>query len=275
MGALLHRVLLPPGSQSVVVNARSSRVFVANSYDGSVSMLDATTGRALHRTTLTYGEGLLTLALDAGTNRLFVMGYQALTMLDATTDNEVLTSGPNKGTFAMVVDERIGRVFTLTGTAGYNGSRVFVVIRNAATGHVVVRSQLAATGAGLLTVDPTTHHTFVLTTNSVRDGFYALSVLDMRTGRTLRTVHSPLGQGFGTDGSVVVDAWLGRLFVADSTGTPSPQSLYVFDSHSGRLLRTLRVGSGYPILALEARAQHLFMTNSAGNTVTIFDASQL
>lgn len=118
-----------------------------------------------------------------------------------------------------------------------------------------------------LAVDERAGHVFVA--NQV-DG--TVSVLDARNGRVIRTV--PVGTA---PVAIAVDARTGRAFVVNSnvfpTGTISgPSSVSVLDTHTGALVRTVAVGQRAYTLAIDERANRVFVVNGDSDSVNVLDA---
>lgn len=220
-GALLRSWMLTAGTDpyDVAVDERAERVFVSNSYSDTVNILDAQTGATLRTVTLGpahFGAAPFSLTVVAATDRLFVSGEYGLSVLNART----------------------GRVLRTISDSGYPG------IVAAGTYVLALYSYLAAppnsigwldprTGALLhaTTVDPTQqgteptdvaidvrrHRVYVLTFTEIYkendwDGPVTVDVLDLVTGRFLRSVQ--IGSHRETDAgpSIGVDVQTHRLF---------------------------------------------------------------
>lgn len=102
-----------------------------------------------------------------------------------------------------------------------------------------------------------------------------LSVLDTRSGQVVRDM--VLG-GAGDAISATLDRRRGRAFVANMDMpdvTTTVNTLTVLDTRSGRVLHTMTLGQGPPVVAVDERTERLFVVNGADNTVSVFDASRL
>lgn len=49
----------------------------------------------------------------------------------------------------------------------------------------------------------------------------------------------------------------------------------MLDTRSGRVLHTMTLGQGPPVVAVDERTELLFVVNGADNTVSVFDISRL
>jgi YVTN family beta-propeller protein len=100
------------------VDARSSHVFVANAYDGSVSMVEARSGRVLR--TLAVALSPWSIAVNQRADRVVVSTGEALwpsatpgrvQVLDGRTGRRLRMVAVGRGPTALTVDERSGHVF--------------------------------------------------------------------------------------------------------------------------------------------------------------------
>jgi len=125
-GALIHTVQVGVLPYTIATDARSGRVFVANSGSDSVSVLDARTGRVLR--TVAVGHDPAAIAVDARAGRVFVanlngsfplvpqqnlLGPDSVSVLDARDGAVVRTVAVGVDPAAVRVDERTGHVFVL------------------------------------------------------------------------------------------------------------------------------------------------------------------
>jgi len=99
-------------------------------------------------------------------------------------------------------------------------------------------------------------------------------VLDTRDGRIVSTI--PTGFGESTSISLAIDHRTGRAFVVD-TNTPDVTTTFdkltVLDTRSGRVLQTMTLGQGPPVVAVDERTKRVFVVNGADSTVSVLDAS--
>jgi YVTN family beta-propeller protein len=106
---------------AIAVDARRGHAFVANAYDGSVSMVEARSGRVLR--TVAVGANPWSLAVDPRADRVLVSTGQGLwpswssatagrvQVLDGRTGRRLRTVAVGLGPAALAVDKRSGHVF--------------------------------------------------------------------------------------------------------------------------------------------------------------------
>jgi len=259
-GALLYTVALGTasgiGTSTVAVDRRAGRVFVAREdptsgdSSGVVSVLDARNGAVLRRTTLprlptvsTSAGTLLartTMGIDERTGHAFIAipGANTVAVLDTHSGALLRTIGVGMAPGDLAVDAPRGRVVVA------NSGAATVSILDAASGRVL-RTVVVSGVPTALAVDEQTGRAFV-TLRGATDRRGALvmgtghvAVLDVRTGRVLRTVAVP-----ATPSVVAVAAGTGRVFVAGAVSSGDGR-VSMLDAVTGRLLHTSMVGA-YP-----------------------------
>jgi YVTN family beta-propeller protein len=103
---------------AIAVDARRGHVFVANAYDGSVSMVEARSGRVLR--TLAVALSPWSIAVDQRSDRVLVSTGKELwpsatpgrvQVLDGRTGRRLRTVAVGRGPTGLTVDERSGHVF--------------------------------------------------------------------------------------------------------------------------------------------------------------------
>jgi YVTN family beta-propeller protein len=229
---------------ALAVDPRSSHVFVANSNDDTVTMLDARTGRVLQTTAV--GGDPDQLQINPRTERVFVLNQidGSVSVLDALTGalRRTLTLGVGPG---RAVDHQTPDVFVFGSVSGVGGTSPIagldgtdlVAVLDAPSGSRLqsIASSLPALG---LAVDGLTERLFVPDTAADR-----VDMFDAVQGWYLRSIDvgtNPL--------AIALDPHTRRAFVA-SMGpvppAPPASSVSVLDSASGRVLRTVAVGH-YP-----------------------------
>ncbi len=290
-GTLMRVIRVSQAPTVVAMDEQGGHVFVASEGRrnkigntlgaGTLSMLDARTGALIRRVSL--GIHPVTAAVDGRTRRVFVvnggpigragLSAGAVTVLNADTGGVLRTVMVGQGAGAIAVDERTVRVF-VTNEGSHD-----VSILDARTGTV-----LQTVGVGFprdVAVDERVGR--VVVANGAPG---TVSLLDATNGAVLHT----LDVG-GDPDAVAVDARTSRAFV---TGTGTNNGLYrqlqsigliraalpndygyvtILDTRSGRVLHTVHVGpSGTKGVAVDVHTGHAFVTNLAGNSVTMLNA---
>jgi DNA-binding beta-propeller fold protein YncE len=225
---------------AVAVDERANRVIVVGDADGgTVSVLDATSGRLVHRGVI--GMVLIgqSLAVDEAAGRAFVITANlaadtgSVYVFDSHSGRPLHTIALPTMPVGMTVDERTGHVFvsTMGPAALIKSGPIFgrqsipvstghgsVVMLDARRGSVI-RSVPVGIGPGAMAVDARRHHLLVTNVGAMDSagnplGPGRVSVLDTRSGAVLRTV--PVGLA---PGDVAVDERAGRALVLNLGGT--------------------------------------------------------
>ena len=164
---------------------------------------------------------------------------------------------------------------------------------------VISLTTLVVAGAGVgVAVDPSLHHAFmVVDPGAYLQEYYGyspwLSVLDTRTGCGVSSSYLPGSRLPASDhigdltASLVIDRKRHHVLVAFQPWQPdfigdilySPPNgsgiLAVYDARSGRLQRSIRLGSGALAIAFDSRTDHVFEVNQGDGTISMFDAARL
>lgn len=195
-GIILRHLAVCGGPFAVGMSERTGHLFAKCNDDGTTDMLDARTGRVLHRNTVNSGTycGVL---VDESTNRVFETGNGVTDLLDAQTGMRL------KGLSAVnsvdcvkgfAVNDRTGLVYaSLGGINGANSTvKDVVVVVNGRTGAILRRFPVPANPISLA-VDSQTGRVLVgsagpLDSSGIPTTNGTVSVLDGTTGRMLRTL---------------------------------------------------------------------------------------
>jgi hypothetical protein len=239
---------------AMAVDERSGHLFVTNSADNTVSMLDARTGRRLR--TSAVGDDPDQLRVNPRTERLFVLnaGAGSVSVIDATSGALLRTLTPPAAPVSAV--GRPGSalfVFDNSDDAaagvgpGLDAPGRMVLVLDAPSGTRVQGLTVPAHGWEPA-LDPATGQLLVATPADGRLGRFAVVA-----GRHLRAI--PVGTA---PVAVAVDVRTGRTFVVNSGQSPLAGdlggSVSVLDSHSGRVLRTVGVGRDPALVAVDGAA---------------------
>ena len=263
-GRRLRTVMVDWDPTGAAVDARSGRVFVLNrgkpapgrstSLQGSVSVLDATTGRLVRTVAIGVvgGDPVPVPVVDEQSGRVFIVAG-AVHVLDATT-GRILRTVPTGGfTTAAAVDARTGRVFVANANCSVN-------MLDAASG--ALRSTVPLDlPAYAVAVDERAGRVFVDVENDA-DRSNNVRVLDATTGRLRQSIDGAGGE------TLVTDPTAGRVLAVDSTtfiSTGSYVGLTVLDSRSGRVVNRaiLEAEGGYAAaIAVDERTGHTFVAST-------------
>ena len=217
-GTVARRVVVGDDPRAIAVDEQGGRVFVANDDDASVSVLDARSGVPLRTTRV--GPGPRALAVDAPSHRVFVVsaGDGAVSVLDARS-----------GVLLRTIHLDAAPTYGSTGSSGLGSGST--------TNRVIVPS------FGSVAVAALGGRVFV-------GSGQAVTVLDARSGRVLRTV--------GVTEAVrhlAVDPRTGHVFIAGDT------AVSLLDARHSWSLRTITAGSHPSALAVDARRGRVLVAN--------------
>lgn len=226
------------------MSASQGRLFVANTDDGTVSVLDTRSGRLLRTTSVGRQplQHIWDVAADAPTGQIFVRtGDDVLTTLDAASGAVARTLSLGSCSRGLAVDTRVAHIFTANCQGGIvrmidaRGGRMVTTI------HVGGQPQQIA-------VDEQTGRVFVTDSGGGR-----LSVLDAANGRVLHTF------ALGTQLCLCITTPLpgGPVFVDDQAAR-----VYVLDATSGRLVRTVKIGMDIYDHAVDPRTGRVFLVGA-------------
>ncbi len=223
----------------LTIDAQTSRAFVYNRTDGTVSTIDTTTG-ALMRT-VSAGSSFAFMAIDRRTSRVFASsgGDDTIYTLDArsgivlhaVTDTDATTRQP-------AVDEASNHVFV-----GHRDIATITML-DARTG-AIIRHIPACSGSFALATSARTGHIFA----KCNDG--TVDMLDARTGRVLRTI--PIAPG--NFGYVFVDEHTNRVF---SCSNDNPSTIDVLDAQTGAHLHTITNVNAVTTPAVDERTGRVY-----------------
>jgi len=243
-GRLLRTVTVGYSPVGAAVDARGGRVFVADNSDandgylGSVTILDATTGRVVRREMLVGDVQPLAIAVDSRHALVYVVNKEKVHYDFSGPDPRI------ESATVEVLDATSGRLLHAVAlTARYNPLAI--------------------------ALDEGGGRAYVASVNDTTGDAGTLSVIDGRGGRLLRTV--PLHKRPDTVAFVPAPparARGDRVLVTESDmrgGFPFiPTTVATFDAATGRLLRSVTVPSGPVAGAVDARTGRLYTLRSTG-----------
>jgi DNA-binding beta-propeller fold protein YncE len=254
---LLRTTRVGQNPRAVAIDERTGRVFVVDegplsadrsglpTANGTVSVLDATTGKLLRTTRV--GVGASAAAVDVQTGRVFVANagrtlsidlhnpreHGSVSVLDATSGTLLSTVSTGAGTHALAVDEHNGRVLVSTG-----------VVLDAHTGDVLHAVTPRGGPYDALAVDANVGHAVAVTSVDSPVPFYIVSALETGSGRIIRTLDVDTIQS-GSAATVAVDTALHHAFAV--TGGV----VTVLDTRSVQVQHTVHLG---PLVAVAVDA---------------------
>jgi len=249
-GRLLHSSFVGYVPDSIALDTKMGRLFVANKVDHTVSILDSATG-ALQRTVVV-PPSPLQIAVDATAQRAIVvtggvadnagisLGSGGVSVLD-TRSGHVLNTLPLAETpMDLAIDQQRGRAYVLA--EGLN----VVALKS---GGIIDRLPLQGRGMSVAQ-DDKTDRVFVLTSRQPNPALQATTILSTResdSGRLLARVTLPGGAG-----GIVVDAAARRVLVFTDDYVDGGERVGLIDAGSGRVLHLAAPANMLHVSALVA-----------------------
>jgi YVTN family beta-propeller protein len=257
--ALIASSAVGRGPSALAVDPRSGHVFVANSVDGTVTMLDARTGRVLRTTSV--GGDPDQLQVNPRTARAFVLraADDTVTVLDTGT-GAVLGTLRLGAAPALALGQPSSGTFAFAGNSAALHSGVpapsVVVVHDTPRG---ARLQgLAVPGAGWgLAVDGQAERLFV--PDMAHDSVELFDAADGGYLRAVRVGTLPVAVALDPRTRRVFVAGMGALPPAPAAGTVS-----MLDSRGGRVLRTVAVGPYAALVAVDVPAGRVLVVHGWG-----------
>jgi len=285
-GRIIRTVSADKTPLGLIVDTRSGRLFVP-SMSPSIRMFSTTTGALARVIPATPAVHQGAPMVDARRGHVLVKGMirprpgrDGVIVIDATTGRVIRVvqlSTPSACGPSLVFDEGTNHLIAAIGEPRV---AMRAQVLDGATGQVLRDEALPTVdGAGgncpiVLAADASTSRAFVYEAPAYTGGTSDVGVLDTRDGRIVSTI--PTGFGESTSISLAIDHRTGRAFVVD-TNTPDVTTTFdkltVLDTRSGRVLQTMTLGQGPPVVAVDERTKRVFVVNGADSTVSVLDAS--
>ncbi len=244
-GEHMHRVRVGSAPVSIAVNASTGRAYVANSGDGTVSVLDGDSDAVV--ATVPIGSHPYSIASDETNGKVFVTHTfdDQVSVLDGATN--AVTELKTGAADLIAINSRSGTVYLL----GYGGAlKVLDEKSGKFSPHDVGRH-----GWGL-TLDDSTGTVYVARIESA-------DLVAMKT--------SPAGVSTLPAGAIpcaiAVDAKTQTLYVADY----GENTVAIVNAKTGRLTASIPVGDRPEAIAFDPQRNLVYVANTAGNSVSVID----
>jgi YVTN family beta-propeller protein len=239
------RVKVGSEPEAIAVNEQTEAVYVVNSGDRSVSVIDGKNDRVV--ATVATAARPYAIAIDESANKVYVSNTfsNMLTVIDGRTN---LASNVKTGSAdAIVVDAKRKRVYLL----GYESNSLTVL--NSET------NAITKMPAGGMHLWATVQVGKVLYVTYVQDANVA--AIDVETGivRTIPTGAMPC--------SLAVIANTKEIYVANY----GDGSVTVIDGHLGRAIGTVAVGKHPQAIAVDSTRGLVYVANTQESTVSVID----
>ncbi|WP_310767721.1 YncE family protein [Mycobacterium sp. Z3061] len=244
------------GPYAVAVDPGTRTVYVTNTKDNTVSVIDGKTRTVT--ATVFVGDYPTSVAVDPSTHTVYVANLHdsTVSVIDGNTHVVTATVNAGKNPVAVAVDPATHTVYV----ANYQDVTVSVIdgYTNAVTATVKVGPQPSG-----VAVDPGTHSVYV---TNFYDG--TVSVIDGST----RTVTATLKVGEWNDrqfNTVAVDAGTHSVYVANLQGG----RVSVIDGSTHKVTATIDAGKYPNGVAVDPDTHTVYVTNSLDNKVSVIDGS--
>ena len=238
--------------QGVAVDSSTHTIYVADSHDASVSVIDGITDTV----TATIGSGGSTpegVAVDAATDRLYVANdfSSNVSVIDGAS-NTILARVPVGGQpIGVAVDPSTDEIY-VTDTVNLSHNSVSVIDGASDT---VIATLTVGDLPIAVAVDPSTHTAYVLNSDNW------VSVIDGATHQVTASVH--VG---GPSTGLAVDPSTHKVYVANYSGN----SISVIDGTTNHITATIPVAKPYAV-AVDPVLHQLYVTSSYYETVSMID----
>jgi YVTN family beta-propeller protein len=244
---------------AVAVNTVTNKVYVADIFGNTVSVIDATTD--LLSSTISMGEDPDAVAVDAATDKIYVAvaGTNSVAVIDGSTDTVTSTISVGTAPSAVAVDATTNTIYVV------NQQSDSLSVIDGASG--TVTSTIFGLGAGpeAVAVDAVTHVVYVANSSS-----NTVSVIHEGS----LTVASTITVGAEPD-ALAVNATTNTVYVANENQlhVANGNTVSVIDGASGTVTSTIPVGLGASSVDLDAAKNTIYVANSQDNTVSVIDGS--
>ena len=233
---------------SIAVNTSTGRAYVANSGDGTVSVLDGDFDAVV--ATVPIGSQPYSIAADAATGKVFVTHTYAgqVSVLDGATNTATeLKTGPAD---LIAINSRTGTIYLL----GYGGA---VTVLDEASGKFSLHD--IGRHAWGLTLDDSTGTVYVTRIESA----------DLAALRASASGAVTLSAG-AIPCAIAVDGKAQTLYVANY----GDNTVAIVNAKTGLITATLPVGDRPKAIAFDPERNLVYVANTAGNSVTVIDAKR-
>ncbi|MFI1265682.1 IPT/TIG domain-containing protein, partial [Streptomyces kronopolitis] len=242
-----------PGGYDYVVLAELF-AYVANSGDGSVSVINTATNAVID--TIAVGQGVSDVAVYPGGNRAYAInGIASVSVIDTVTNTVIDTIAVGLGPAGVAVLPDGSRVYV--SSANHGSVSVIDTVTNTVIDTIAV-------GASLLGIAVSPDGGRVYAVNPVDR---SVAVIDTSSNAVIGTVY--VG-GAGSDGPVYVQVTPdgGHGYVTNTNG-----SVDVFSTRSNAVTATITVGGSPNAVAVSPGGGEVYVANGADDSVSVIDTS--
>jgi len=233
----------------VAVNPTTSRIYVANNGNSTVSVIDGATNTVMATVA---GVPSPSVAVNPATNRIYVSNLSGtnVSVIDGATNTVVATVPVGLFPWYVAVNPATNRIYVIN----LLGPNVQVI--DGATNTVVATAPVGINPYGIA-VNPTTNRIYV-----ANRGSNDVSVIDGATNTVVATVAvglEPCG--------VAVNTSTNRIYVSNLSGN----NVSVIDGATNTVTATVPVGTQPYGVAVNTSTNRIYVANSGSTNVSVID----
>ncbi len=241
---------------SVGVNPATNRIYVSNSDNDSISVIDGAQDKVI--ATIPVGDHPVGVGVNPATNRIYVAkyygGWDSVAVIDGAQD-KVITTIPMGDTSAEVaVNPITNRIYVSL------GSSKFVAVIDGAQDKVIATIPVGGAPGGGVGVNPATNRIYVANYDSVL-------VIDGAQDKVIATI--PVG-GDGFPYGVGVNPTTNRIYVGHLFG----RSVSVINGARDKVVATIPVGYDPAGVGVNPATNRIYVANRFSNSVSVIDGAQ-
>ena len=243
----MHRVVVGAGPVSIAVNSANGMAYVANSSDGTVSVLDGKSDAVI--ATVPIGSHPYSIAANPSTGKVYAthtFGDQLSVLDGATNTASAIKTGSSD---LIAINARTGAIYLL----GYGGPvKVFDSVTQK------------------LTERPVGKHAWGLTLNDATGAVYVTRIENMDIAEIGPDSPNPRVLSAGAiPCAIAVNPQTNQLYVANYRD----DTVSIINAATGRKSATVPVGRHPKAIAFDAGRNRVYVANTSDGTVTVINAT--
>jgi YVTN family beta-propeller protein len=255
--------------RSIAVNPSTNRIYVANIFDNTVSVIDGTTNTVI--ATVDVGNSPTDVAVNPSTNRIYVTSAGAVSVIDGTTNEVIDTVDVGGSPIDVAVNPDTNRIYVGTITEVQETFRSAVSVIDGTTNQVIDTFDLGSGVAGVsgvaVAVNPSTNRIYVITNIIDSRGAGVITVIDGTTNTVIATVNDP--ETDPTD--VAVNPSTNRIYVTNVLDFGASAGVYVIDGTTNEVIATIGGFSAVGV-AVNPNTNRIYVTHGENEVSVIEDS---
>jgi YVTN family beta-propeller protein len=241
---------------AAVLNPVTNRLYVANGYDGTVSVINAGSNALLGN--IPVGLNPTALAVNPVTNQIFVVNNRSdtVSVIDGNSNTVAVTVNTEVSPNSIAVNTVTNQIYV----TNFTSNRLTVI--DATNGAYATAAVNVGVGPGSVAVNPTTNKIYVVNGGAAPYHYPSVTIIDGATCNVDATVYPGTGQKYG--GPVAVNPVTNQIYLLNGS------MLTVIDGTS-YAVKSLTMGSSPVALAINPATNQIFVANESSNSVTFVD----